>query len=124
KDGIQRRGINVPLITCVGGLEGTIEGANFWRGADDHYGTLVNKQPHTPKLVTEFWSGWFEHWGSASETRKTPQIYEKRLYEVARAGFDGISHYMFFGGTNFGSYGGRTVGSSDIYMVTSYDYDA
>ena len=31
---------------------------------------------------------------------------------------------MFFGGTNFGGYGGRTVGSSDIYMVTSYDYDA
>jgi beta-galactosidase len=124
KNGIERRGINVPLITCVGGLEGTIEGANFWRGADEHYDALVNKQPDTPKLVTEFWSGWFEHWGAASATHKTPQIYEKRLYEVVQAGFDGISHYMFYGGTNFGSYGGRTVGSSDIYMVTSYDYDA
>ena len=46
------------------------------------------------------------------------------MMEAIRAGFDGISHYMFFGGTNFGGYGGRTVGSSDVFMVTSYDYDA
>lgn len=124
RDGLLQRGIDVPLITCVGGVEGTIEGANFWSGADDHYAKLVMKQPDTPKVVTEFWSGWFEHWGASAATQKTPQLYEKRMFEAVQAGFNGISHYMFFGGTNFAEYGGRTVGSSDIFMVTSYDYDA
>ncbi|WP_337103033.1 beta-galactosidase [Paenibacillus sp. YIM B09110] len=124
RDGLLERGIDMPLITCEGGLEGTIEGANFWSGADGHYEKLMRKQPEVPKLVTEFWTGWFEHWGAPSATQKTPELYEKRMMEAIRAGFDGISHYMFFGGTNFGGYGGRTVGSSDIYMVTSYDYDA
>ncbi|MDQ0112214.1 beta-galactosidase [Paenibacillus harenae] len=124
RDGLLERGIDVPLITCEGGLEGTIEGANFWSGADSHYEKLMRKQPDAPKLVTEFWTGWFEHWGAPAATQKTPDLYEKRMMEAIRAGFDGISHYMFFGGTNFDGYGGRTVGSSDIYMVTSYDYDA
>ncbi|MCA0756598.1 beta-galactosidase [Paenibacillus sp. N4] len=124
RDGLLERGIDVPLITCEGGLEGTIEGANFWSGADGHFAKLMRKQPDVPKLVTEFWTGWFEHWGAPAATQKTPDLYEKRMMEAIRAGFDGISHYMFFGGTNFGGYGGRTVGSSDIYMVTSYDYDA
>lgn len=124
RDGLIRRGIDVPLITCVGGVEGAIEGANFWSGADNQYANLVQKQPDTPKVVTEFWGGWFEHWGGPAATQKTPQLYEKRMFEAVQAGFEGISHYMFFGGTNFAGYGGRTVGSSDIFMVTSYDYDA
>ncbi|WP_309122526.1 beta-galactosidase [Paenibacillus sp.] len=124
RDGLIRRGIDVPLITCVGGVEGAIEGANFWSGADHHYEQLVRKQPDAPKVVTEFWSGWFEHWGAPAATQKTPQLYEKRMLEAVQAGFSGINHYMFFGGTNFAGYGGRTVGGSDIFMVTSYDYDA
>jgi len=124
RDGMLARGIEVPLITCVGGAEETIECANFWSGAKQHFGKLVAKQPDTPKLVTEFWTGWFEHWGGSAALQKTATLYEKRILETIAAGFDGINHYMFFGGTNFGSYGGRTVGSSDIFMITSYDYDA
>lgn len=124
KNGLINRGIEVPLISCVGGTEGTIEGANFWSNADQHYSDLCKKQPETPKIVTEFWTGWFEHWGAMSATQKTASLYEKRMLEVLRTGYSGISHYMFYGGTNFGGYGGRTVGASDIFMVTSYDYDA
>ena len=124
RDGLIRRGIEVPLITCVGGAEGTIEGANFWSNADKHYQALREKQPDTPKIVTEFWTGWFEHWGASAATQKTACLYEKRMMEVLRAGFSGINHYMFYGGTNFGSYGGRTLSGSDTFMVTSYDYDA
>jgi len=124
RDGLLNRGIDVPLITCVGGAEGTIEGANFWSNADEHFAKLSAKQPDTPKIVTEFWTGWFEHWGASAATQKTSALYEKRMMETLQAGFTGLSHYMFYGGTNFGGYGGRTVGSSDIFMVTSYDYDA
>ncbi|WP_413372919.1 beta-galactosidase [Paenibacillus taichungensis] len=124
RDGLLQRGIDVPLITCVGGAEGTIEGANFWSGADGHYAKLREKQPDTPKIVTEFWTGWFENWGGPSAIQKTAPLFEKRMMEILRTGYTGISHYMFYGGTNFGGYGGRTVGSSDIFMITSYDYDA
>lgn len=124
RDGWLRRGIEVPLITCAGGVEGAVEGANFWSGADSHFDKLARKQPDAPKIVTEFWSGWFEHWGAPAAIQKTPELYEKRMLEIIRAGFSGISHYMFFGGTNFAGYGGRTVGASDVFMVTSYGYDA
>ncbi|WP_366294112.1 beta-galactosidase [Paenibacillus sp. AN1007] len=124
RDGILERGIDVPLITCVGGAEGTIEGANFWSGADGHYANLRAKQPGTPKIVTEFWTGWFENWGGPSAIQKTASLLDRRIMEILRAGYTGISYYMFYGGTNFGGYGGRTLGSSDIFMITSYDYDA
>nr|WP_154957913.1 beta-galactosidase [Paenibacillus xylanexedens] len=124
RDGILERGIDVPLITCVGGAEGTIEGANFWSGADGHYANLRSKQPDTPKIVTEFWTGWFENWGGPSAIQKTPSLLDRRIMEILRAGYTGISYYMFYGGTNFGGYGGRTLGDSDIFMITSYDYDA
>lgn len=124
RDGLLGRGIDVPLITCVGGVEGAVEGANFWSNADQHYEALTRKQPDTPKMVTEFWTGWFEHWGSQAATQKTARLYETRSLEILRAGYSGISHYMFYGGTNFAGYGGRTVGAGDIFMVTSYDYDA
>ncbi|WP_340014023.1 beta-galactosidase [Paenibacillus sp. FSL K6-1318] len=124
RDGLLQRGIDATLITCVGGAEGTIEGANFWSGADGHYEKLRVKQPNTPKMVTEFWTGWFENWGGPSAIQKTAPLLERRIMEILRAGYTGISHYMFYGGTNFGGYGGRTMGSSDIFMITSYDYDA
>ncbi|MCM3133435.1 beta-galactosidase [Paenibacillus polysaccharolyticus] len=124
RDGILERGIDVPLITCVGGAEGTIEGANFWSGADGHYANLRSKQPDTPKIVTEFWTGWFENWGGPSAIQKTASLLDRRIMEILRAGYTGISYYMFYGGTNFGGYGGRTLGDSDIFMITSYDYDA
>lgn len=124
RDGILERGIDVPLITCVGGAEGTIEGANFWSGADGHYKSLRSKQPDTPKIVTEFWTGWFENWGGPSAIQKTASLLDRRIMEILRAGYTGISYYMFYGGTNFGGYGGRTLGDSDIFMITSYDYDA
>lgn len=124
RDGLLQRGIDATLITCVGEAEGTIEGANFWSGADGHYENLRAKQPDTPKMVTEFWTGWFENWGGPSAIQKTAPLLESRIMEILRAGYTGISHYMFYGGTNFGGYGGRTMGSSDIFMITSYDYDA
>jgi len=124
RDALLQRGIDSTLITCVGGAEGTIEGANFWSGADGHYEKLRAKQPETPKMVTEFWTGWFENWGGPSAIQKTAPLLERRIMEILRAGYTGISHYMFYGGTNFGGYGGRTMGNSDIFMITSYDYDA
>lgn len=66
RDAMCERGIQVPFIACEGAVPGAIEAANTWSDLDGKYTMLRAKQPGTPKIVTEFWTGWFEHWGSAS----------------------------------------------------------
>lgn len=125
RDGMKARGIDVPLITCRGGVEGAIECENFW--SNPEYFVTHLREHHSkdaPLVVTEFWTGWFENWGGARSTQKKPSHLLRHTYDVVQNGFTGISHYMFYGGTNFSSWSGRTVGDDGIYMITSYDYDA
>lgn len=123
RDGLITRGINVPLVTCYGGVEGAVEFRNFWSHAEEHAKTLDERFEGQPKGVLEFWIGWFEQWGGAKANQKTANMLEKALYELLREGFTAINYYMFFGGTNFDHWGGRTIGEH-TFMVTSYDYDA
>ncbi|KAG4167255.1 hypothetical protein ERO13_A13G184350v2 [Gossypium hirsutum] len=75
------------------------------------------KDPNTPKMWTENWTGWFKSWGGADPLR-TP---EDLAYSVARFFQKGgtlQNYYMYHGGTNFG----RTSGGP--YITTTYDYNA
>ncbi|REK71689.1 beta-galactosidase [Paenibacillus paeoniae] len=123
RDGLLARGIDVPLVTCYGGVEGAVEFRNFWSGADTHARILEQRFTDQPKGVMEFWIGWFEKWGGAKASQKSAPQLERACYELLQAGFTAINYYMFFGGTNFDHWGGRTIGE-DTYMITSYDYDA
>jgi beta-galactosidase len=123
RDGLITRGINVPLVTCYGGVEGAVEFRNFWSHADEHAKILDERFEGQPKGVLEFWVGWFEQWGGPKANQKTAGMLEKALYELLREGFTAINYYMFFGGTNFDHWGGRTIGEH-TFMITSYDYDA
>lgn len=123
RDGLITRGINVPLVTCHGGVEGAVEFRNFWSHAEEHAKILDERFEGQPKGVLEFWVGWFEQWGGPKANQKTARMLEKTLYELLREGFTAINYYMFFGGTNFDHWGGRTIGEH-TFMITSYDYDA
>lgn len=123
RDGLITRGINVPLVTCYGGVEGAVEFRNFWSHAADHAKILDERFEDQPKGVLEFWVGWFEQWSGPKANQKTAGMLEKTLYELLREGFTAINYYMFFGGTNFDHWGGRTIGEH-TFMITSYDYDA
>lgn len=123
RDGLLARGIDVPLVTCYGGVDGAVEFRNFWSGADEHARILEERYADQPKGVMEFWIGWFEKWGGAKASQKSAPQLERACYELLQAGFTAINYYMFFGGTNFDHWAGRTIGE-DTYMVTSYDYDA
>ena len=123
RDGLITRGINVPLVTCYGGVEGAVEFRNFWSHAEEHAKILDERYEGQPKGVLEFWVGWFEQWGGPKANQKTACMLEKTLYELLREGFTAINYYMFFGGTNFDHWGGRTIGEH-TFMITSYDYDA
>ena len=116
----------VPLINCNNlwqHVPGTIDCWNGWNRLADDCRQLRIAQPGAPRLITEFWPGWFDSWGRPHADGKSADEVLQRLAEISATGAM-ANLYMFHGGTNFGFYGGRTVGAPDMYMTTSYDYNA
>lgn len=123
RDGMAARGIEVPFVTCYGAVDGAVEFRNFWSGANQAADILNERFIDQPKGVMEFWIGWFEQWGGNKADQKTPEQLEFECYQLLSNGFTAINYYMYFGGTNFDHWGGRTVGEQ-TFSTTSYDYDA
>ncbi len=117
-------GIRVPLYTCMGAMPGVAEFRNGWTGIDRKLAETRACWPDNPMIVSELWSGWFDNWGASRHNGKSPAALDMRLHELTAVGASGLSHWMWAGGTNFGFWGGRTVGGDTIHMTTSYDYDA
>jgi beta-galactosidase len=92
---------------------------NHQRGMDN----LAAARPGQALFVSEYWPGWFDHWGHPHETRPvTPQIAD--IDYILNRGA-GINIYMFHGGTSFGFMAGASYLNDKFEPdVTSYDYDA
>lgn len=107
-----------------GSIPGLFAATNF--GVKNHQGgmdALARARPEQALFVSEYWPGWFDHWGHPHETRPiAPQI-EDIDYILTRGA--GINIYMFHGGTSFG-FGAGSSYINDKFLpdVTSYDYDA
>lgn len=117
-------GLTVPFYTCMGGLDGYPEFRNGWSGMAAKLQATRSVWPDNPLIVSELWSGWFDSWGASAHNGKTAASLDRMMHELIAVGCSGVSHWVFAGGTNFGWYGGRTVGGDTIHMTTSYDYDA
>jgi beta-galactosidase len=117
-------GLTVPFYTCMGGLDGYPEFRNGWSGMAAKLQATRSVWPDNPMIVSELWSGWFDSWGASAHNGKSAASLDRMLHELIAVGCSGVSHWVFAGGTNFGWYGGRTVGGDTIHMTTSYDYDA
>jgi len=107
-----------------GSLPGLFASVNF--GIKNHQGgmdALAKVRPNQALFVSEYWPGWFDHWGHPHETRPiAPQI-EDIDYILTRGA--GINIYMFHGGTSFGFGAGSSyINNKFLPDVTSYDYDA
>jgi beta-galactosidase len=122
RDGMKERGIEVPFVTCYGAVDGAVEFRNFWSNAKHAAEILDERFVNQPKGVMEFWIGWFEQWGGNKANQKTPEQLEFECFQLLSNGFTAINYYMYFGGTNFDHWGGRTVGEQ-TFSTTSYDYD-
>ena len=118
------RGIDVPLYTCMGAMHDWPEFRNGWSGIAEKLQQTRAAWPDNPMIVSELWSGWFDSWGASRHNHKTPARLDQVLHQLTAVGASGWSHWMWAGGTNFGYWGGRTVGGDTIHMTTSYDYDA
>lgn len=121
---------DVPLFQCDwsstfqrNGLDDLVWTINFGTGAniDAQFQKLKEARPNAPLMCSEFWSGWFDHWGRKHETRNAEVMVSGIKDMVDR--HISFSLYMAHGGTTFGHWGGA---NSPAYsaMCSSYDYDA
>lgn len=126
----QNFGDNVIMFQCdwssnftLNGLDDLVWTMNFGTGAnvEQQFSKLKELRPESPLMCSEFWSGWFDKWGAAHETRPADEMI-KGIDDMLSKGIS-FSLYMTHGGTNWGHWAGA---NSPGYApdVTSYDYDA
>ena len=120
----------VPLFQCDwnsnfenNALDDLLWTINFGTGAniDDQFKRLQELRPDIPLMCSEFWSGWFDHWGAKHETRSAEDLV-KGMKEMLDRNIS-FSLYMTHGGTSFGHWGGANFPNFSP-TCTSYDYDA
>jgi beta-galactosidase len=107
-----------------GSIPGLFAATNFGIGNHQHgMDNLATARPGQALFVSEYWPGWFDHWGHPHETRPVaPQIAD--IDYILNRGA-GINIYMFHGGTSFGFMAGSSYLNDKFEPdVTSYDYDA
>ena len=111
----------------AGSLPDLPVGINFG-GADagaaqKEFETLKKVRPNGPFFNSEYWDGWFDHWGGPhASTNATNEA--ANLDWMLKQGYS-VSLYMFHGGTSFGwMNGANSDGKNYEPDVTSYDYDS
>ena len=131
ENALTQRGIDVPLFTSDGPTHYMLGGGtlphiwktiNYGSKTEEAFEMLNNYQTNMPKMVMEFWIGWFDHWGQEHITRKGEEVAEEFKYMLENNISVNIS--MFHGGTNFGFMNGANYHDEQRCTVTSYDYDA
>lgn len=105
------------------GLPDLLWTLNFGTGANinQQFAKLKKHRPDTPLMCSEYWSGWFDKWGSNHETRPAEKMI-KGIDEMLSKNIS-FSLYMTHGGTNWGHWAGANS-PGFAPDVTSYDYDA
>ncbi len=107
-----------------GALPGVFSGVNFGTGnAEPGLKAEAAFRPGAPLFSTEYWPGWFDHWGHPHETRPIDKQVADLEYILGHGA--SVNIYMFHGGTSFGFMAGASWTNNEYLPdVTSYDYDA
>ena len=96
---------------------------NFGTGANvlDQFKRVKALRPDAPLMCSEYWSGWFDGWGSAHQTRPADAMVNgiKTMLDNNIS----FSLYMTHGGTSFAHWAGAN-NKGFAPDCTSYDYDA
>jgi beta-galactosidase len=120
-----------PEEIAAGSLPDLPVGINFGGSdageAQKSFGILKTIRPNGPFLNSEFWDGWFDHWGGKHAATNAANE-ASNLDWMLRQGYS-VSVYMFHGGTSFGWMNGANSDDKNNDKnyepdVTSYDYDA
>ena len=131
RDMMRQHDITVPFITSDGPfrenlnggrLEGALQTGNFGSRTDERFAVLKPYTDGGPLMCSEFWVGWFDHWGNGGHMRGNLEESVQDLDRMLALGH--VNIYMFEGGTNFGFMNGSNYYDELTPDVTSYDYDA
>ncbi|KAM9657930.1 beta-galactosidase-1-like protein 2 isoform 2-T2 [Trichechus inunguis] len=131
KKALEDRGIVELLLTSdnkdglsKGVVQGVLATINLQSQHELHLLTtfLLNAQGIQPKMVMEYWTGWFDSWGGPHNILDSSEVL-KTVSAIIDAG-SSVNLYMFHGGTNFGFINGAMHFNEYKSDVTSYDYDA
>lgn len=132
RDTLVRAGFTDSLLfTADGGDElpaGTLPdvhaAVNFGPGdAKSEFAKLEKFRPGRPMFNSEYWDGWFDHWGEQHHTTHTTEQ-AGEIDWILSQGYS-INLYMFHGGTSFGFTSGANWDHGEYQPdVTSYDYDS
>jgi beta-galactosidase len=104
-------------------LSGVASTLNFGAGSniDNQFKKFKEINPDAPLMCSEYWTGWFDKWGSVHETRSINTFIGSLKDMMDRK--ISFSLYMAHGGTSFGQWAGaNTPGYAPT--TTSYDYNA
>ncbi|XP_061105443.1 beta-galactosidase-1-like protein 2, partial [Conger conger] len=129
KEALQSRGIGELLMTSdnynglnYGGVDGALRTVNMQKLKPEGLKYLDAMQPQSPKLVMEYWAGWFDTWGDLHHVFAAEDMVAV-VRKILKQGMS-VNLYMFHGGTNFGLTTGALAKPSYKPLITSYDYDA
>lgn len=131
KDIMIEEGTVVPLVTSdgpteenlsCGSIEGVLPTGNFGSNTKERFEVMKKFTAGGPLMCTEFWVGWFDHWGNGGHMTGNLEQSAKDLDDMLSMGH--VNIYMFEGGTNFGFMNGSNYYDELTPDVTSYDYDA
>ncbi|MFT3745269.1 MAG: beta-galactosidase [Pyrinomonadaceae bacterium] len=143
RDQITAAGFDVTLFTSDGPGAKNLDGGtlpndlaviNFGAGDNvaDQFKEFDKRWPERPRMVGEYWVGWFDHWGETHHPLPPWGGNEKRVqHEVPAEGIEwmlsnntSFNVYMFHGGTTWGFMAGANS-SRDMPIqpdTSSYDY--
>ena len=123
-------GVEVPLVTSdgpypesfrAGKVSGALPTGNFGSRTEERFEIMKPFTNGGPLMCTEFWVGWFDHWGNGGHMRGNLEESVSDLERMLELGH--VNIYMFEGGTNFGFMNGSNYYDALTPDVTSYDYD-
>ncbi len=110
-----------------GALPELVNGINFgtYDKAESEFKRFAQFKPLGPRICTELWGGWFDHFGEMHSSVPIPPLIDSLKWMLDNR--ISISFYMAHGGTSFGfSAGANFDKNKQLYQpdISSYDYDA
>ena len=91
----------LPVCLCLSASFLVFLTVNFQSTPEKYLQALERHQPDKPLMVMEFWTGWFDFWGSARADRILPaKDVAERVGSVLHSGAS-INLYMFHGQLNY-----------------------
>ena len=89
---------------------------------EGQFASFAKFRTGVPRMVGEFWTGWFDHWGETHHLTNPAKEAANLEWLLSRG--IGFNLYMVHGGSSWGPMAGANF--SDRYEpdISSYDYDA